>query len=57
MAHALVALLLAGLTVWTLTLPGGWIALLFVAALLYLAYQRLNLLAFTATALALLVAW
>ena len=57
MAHALVALLLAGLAVWTLTLPGGWIALLFVAALLYLAYQRLNLLAFTATALALLVAY
>jgi acyl-CoA dehydrogenase len=57
MAHALVALLLAGLTVWTLTLPGGWIALLFVAALLYLAYQRLSLLAFTATALALLVTY
>jgi acyl-CoA dehydrogenase len=57
MAHALVALLLFGLAVWTLTLPGGWVGLLFVAAVLYLAYQRLSLLAFTATVLALLVAY
>jgi len=57
MAHALVALLLFGLAVWTLTLPGGWIGLLFVAAVLFLAYKRLSLLAFTATVLALLVGY
>ena len=57
MAHAIVALLLFGLAVWTLTLPGGWIGLLFVAAVLFLAYKRLSLLAFTATVLALLVGY
>jgi acyl-CoA dehydrogenase len=57
MAHALVALLLFGLAVWTLTLPGGWVGLLFVAAVLFLAYKRLSLLAFTATVLALLVGY
>ena len=57
MTNAIVALVILGIAAWSLTLPGGWIALVFVAALLYLAYKRLSLLAFTATAVALLVAY
>ena len=57
MTNAIVALVILGIAAWSLTLPGGWVALVFVAALLYLAYKRLSLLAFTATAVALLVAY
>ena len=57
MTNAIIALALLGLAAWALTLPGGWIALVSVAALLYLAYKRLSLLAFTATVVALLVAY
>ncbi|MBM4209127.1 MAG: acyl-CoA dehydrogenase [Gammaproteobacteria bacterium] len=57
MSHFLVALALLALTAWALTLKGGVIALLFVVALLYLAYKRLSLLAYTATFGVLLVAY
>ncbi len=57
MIRTLVALALLGLAGWALTLPSGVIALLFVAAVLALAYWRLSLLAFTGTFLVLLVAY
>jgi acyl-CoA dehydrogenase len=57
MIRTLVLIALLGLAGWAATLPGGVIALLFVAALLVLAYQRLSLVAFTATFLVLLVAY
>ena len=57
MIRALVILALLGLAGWALTQPGGIIALLFVAAVLYLAYRRLGLLAYTATFLVLLAAY
>lgn len=57
MTNAIIALALLGLAAWSLTLPGGWIALVFVAAVLYLAYKRLSLAAFTATVLVLLTAY
>jgi len=57
MTHLLIALALLGLTAWALTLTGGVIAILFVVALLYLAYKRLSLLAYTATFGALLIAY
>lgn len=57
MIRALIALALLGLTGWALTQPGGVIALLFVVAVLYLAYRRLSLLAFTLTFTVLLAAY
>ena len=57
MVRTLFIIVLLGLAGWAATLPGGVIALLFVAALLVLAYQRLSLLAFTATFLVLLAAY
>jgi len=57
MTHILIALALLTLTIWALTLKGGVIAILFVVALLYLAYKRLSLLAYTATFGVLLVAY
>jgi len=57
MTHLLIAFALLGLTAWALTLTGGVIAILLVIALLYLAYKRLSLLAYTATFGALLVAY
>jgi acyl-CoA dehydrogenase len=57
MVRTLVVLALLGLSAWALTLPGGVIALLFVVAVLALAYWRLSLLAFTGTFLVLLVAY
>ena len=57
MTHLIAALILLGLAGWALTLKGGVIAILFVAALLYLAYKRLSLRAYTATFGVLLVAY
>ena len=57
MTHLLIAFALLGLTAWALTLTGGVIAILLIIALLYLAYKRLSLLAYTATFGALLVAY
>ncbi|MFM7396387.1 MAG: acyl-CoA dehydrogenase [Gammaproteobacteria bacterium] len=57
MTHILIALSLLVLTGLALTLKGGVIAILFVAALLYLAYKRLSLLAYTVTFGVLLVAY
>jgi acyl-CoA dehydrogenase len=57
MIRTLFIIVLLGLAGWAATLPGGVIALLFVAALLVLAYQRLSLLAFTATFFVLLAAY
>ncbi|NDB17324.1 MAG: acyl-CoA dehydrogenase, partial [Gammaproteobacteria bacterium] len=57
MSHFLVALALLALTAWALTLKGGVIAILFVVALLYLAYKRLSLLAYTSTFGVLLLAY
>ncbi|MFO1426586.1 MAG: acyl-CoA dehydrogenase [Steroidobacteraceae bacterium] len=49
MIRALIVLALLALAGWAATQPGGVIALTFVVAVFYLAYKRLNLLAFTAT--------
>ena len=57
MTHILIALAVLVLAGLALTLKGGVIALLFVSALLYLAYKRLSLLAYTATFGVLLVAY
>jgi acyl-CoA dehydrogenase len=57
MTNAIISLTLALLAAWALTATGGIIALLFVAAVLYLAYKRLSLLAFTATFFVLLTAY
>jgi acyl-CoA dehydrogenase len=57
MLGAIIIIGLAALTAYALTQVGGVIALLFIAALLFLAYKRLNLLAFTATFTVLLVAY
>jgi acyl-CoA dehydrogenase len=57
MTHILIALALLVLTGLALTLKGGVIAILFIAALLYLAYKRLSLLAYTVTFGVLLVAY
>ena len=57
MIRTLIILALLGLTGWAATQPGGIIALLFVAAVLYLAYKRLSLFAYTATFLVLLAAY
>ena len=52
-----VLILLIAALLWTASLQGGVLALLFLAALTYLAYKRLSLLAFTATFLVLLLAY
>ena len=57
MTHFIIALALLGLAAWALTFKGGVIAILFVVALLYLAYRRLSLLAYTATFGTLLLAY
>ncbi len=57
MTNAIISITLALLAAWALTATGGIIALLFVAAVLYLAYKRLSLLAFTATFFVLLTAY
>jgi acyl-CoA dehydrogenase len=57
MTHILIALALLVLAGLALTLKGGVIAILFVTALLYLAYKRLSLLAYTITFGVLLVAY
>ena len=57
MTNAIISITLALLAAWALTATGGIIALLCVAAGLYLAYKRLSLLAFTATFFVLLTAY
>ena len=57
MTHILIALALLVLAGLALTLKGGVIAILFITALLYLAYKRLSLLAYTVTFGVLLVAY
>ncbi len=49
MLGAIVILLLLAAAVYAATTVGGAIALVFVAAVLFLAYKRLSLLTFTAT--------
>src|SRR4030081_3174257 len=56
MLGAIVTLLLVAAAAYAVTQVGGVITLLFIAALLVLAYRRLSLLAFTATFTVLLVA-
>jgi acyl-CoA dehydrogenase len=57
MLNTLLVVALAALALWALTVPGGIITLLFVAAVLYLAYKRLSLATFTATFFVLLLAY
>lgn len=57
MTNAIISITLALLAAWALTATGGIIALLFLAAILYLAYKRLSLLTFTATFFVLLTAY
>src|ERR1700743_3555062 len=57
MIGAIVILLLIGAAAYAVTQIGGVITLLFIAAILFLAYRRLSLLAFTATFTVLLVAY
>ena len=57
MISALVVLALLAGAIYALTMPGGVIALLFVVAVLYLAYRRMNLLSFTLTFTVLLAAY
>lgn len=57
MTNAIISITLALLAAWALTATGGIIALLFAAAVLYLAYKRLSLLAFTTTFFVLLTAY
>lgn len=57
MLGAIVTILLAAAAIYALFSVGGWITLAFVAAVLFLAYRRLSLLAFTVTFTALLVAY
>ncbi len=57
MIRALVVIALLAAALYALTMPGGIIALLFVAAVLYLAYRRMSLLSFTITFTVLLVAY
>ena len=52
-----VLILLIAALLWTSSLQGGALALLFFAAILYLAYKRLSLLTFTGTFLVLLIAY
>lgn len=57
MTNAIISIALALLAAWALTATGGIIALLFVAAVLYLAYKRLSLLMFTVTFFVLLTTY
>src|ERR1700749_2129306 len=57
MLGAIIVLLLVGAAAYAVTQVGGIITLLFIAAILFLAYRRLSLLAFTATFTVLLVAY
>lgn len=57
MIRALVVIALLAGALYALTMPGGVIALLFVAAVLYLAYRRMGLLSFTITFTVLLAAY
>ncbi len=57
MLGVLLALIAAAAIAYAVTQAGGIITLLFVAAVLYLAYRRLSLLAFTATFTVLLAAY
>jgi hypothetical protein len=57
MANTIIALALLAVAIWALTLKGGVIALLFVGALLFLAYRRLSLAAYTGTFFVLLLAY
>src|ERR1700742_4290945 len=57
MIGAIVILLLIGAAAFAVTQIGGVITLLFIAAILFLAYRRRSLLAFTATFTVLLVAY
>ncbi|MBV8402614.1 MAG: hypothetical protein JO203_00340, partial [Gammaproteobacteria bacterium] len=57
MLGAVISLIVVLAAVYALTQVGGVITLLFVAALLFLAYRRLSLLAFTLTFTALLAAY
>src|ERR1700753_766976 len=57
MVGAIIILLLAAAAAYAVTQVGGIITLLFIAAVLFLAYRRLSLLAFTATFTVLLVAY
>src|SRR5271170_1844060 len=57
MLGAIVSLLLVVAAAYAVTQIGGLITLLFIAAVLFLAYRRLSLLAFTLTFTVLLVAY
>jgi acyl-CoA dehydrogenase len=57
MIRAVVVIALLAGALYALTTPGGVIALLFVAAVLYLAYRRTGLLSFTITFTVLLAAY
>ena len=57
MLGAIIILLLIAAAAYAVTQIGGVITLLFIAAILFLAYKRLSLLAFTATFTVLLVAY
>src|SRR5260370_11040311 len=57
MLGAIITLLLVAAAAYAVTQVGGVITLLFIAAVLFLAYRRLLLLAFTATFTVLLIAY
>jgi acyl-CoA dehydrogenase len=57
MITVIALLVLVAALLWTASLQGGALALLFVGAVTFLAYKRLSLLAFTATFLILLLAY
>jgi acyl-CoA dehydrogenase len=57
MLRAILVLALLGAAAWAATQPGGVIALLFAAAVLFLTYRRLSLVAFTGTFLVMLAAY
>jgi acyl-CoA dehydrogenase len=57
MLGAIISLLLVAAAAYAVTQVGGVITLLFIAAVLFLAYRRLSLLAFTATFTVLLAAY
>src|SRR5581483_764102 len=57
MLGAIISLILIVAAAYAVTQIGGIITLLFIAAVLFLAYERLSLLAFTATFTVLLVAY
>ncbi|HET7757049.1 MAG TPA: acyl-CoA dehydrogenase family protein, partial [Steroidobacteraceae bacterium] len=57
MLGAIVSLILVVAAAYAVTQVGGWITLLLIAAVLFLAYRRLSLLAFTGTFTVLLAAY